>query len=113
MPKAYLEFKPGAQRHVEGSVLLSWRTEAQERRLRFALFETTRLYAFRPAHGKNVIFLPDLAPPESFPASEWEHVRSRRDFAGFCRLELPEPGEITWEENTAVAYRTCMWRCRA
>ena len=49
MPKAYLEFKPGAQRHVEGSVLLSWRTEAQERRLRFALFETTRLYAFRPA----------------------------------------------------------------
>ena len=104
VPKAYLRFNPGAQRHVEkeadGSVLLSGRTEAQERRFQFALFETTRLYAFRPAHGPTVIILPDLAPPESFPESEWEHVRSRRDFAGFCRLELPEPGEITWEENT-------------
>jgi len=63
---------------ADGSVLLSGRTEAQERRFRFALFEMARIYAFQPAHGPNVIILPDLAPPESFP----------------------EPGEITWEENT-------------
>ena len=91
VPKVYLEFNPGARRHVDlegmktmpppgygDMVLLSGRTEAQERRFRFALFETTRLYAFRPASGPNVIILPDMDAPECFP----------------------EPGEITWEENT-------------
>ena len=82
VPKAYLQFNRGARRHAleaDGEmVLLSGRTEAQERRFRFALFETTRLYAFRPATGPSVIILPHIEPPESFP----------------------EPGEITWEQNS-------------
>lgn len=54
------------------------RTEAQERRFRFALFETTGLYAFRLSTGPTVIVLPHIELPESFP----------------------EPGTVTWEENT-------------
>ena len=87
-------------------VRLSGRTEAQERRFRFALFETTRLYAFRPSTGPSVIILPHIEPPEAFP----------------------EPGTITWEENKicspprpekksawgfskSIAYENSGWPC--
>ena len=110
VPKAYLRFNRGARRHAvqeQGEmVLLSGRTEAQERRFRFALFETTRLYAYRPPSGPSVIILPDIEGPERFP----------------------EPGEITWEANTvcqpprqekrsawgfskSIAYEDAGWPC--
>lgn len=110
VPKAYLRFNHAARRNVieeEGEMVrLSGRTEAQERRFRFALFETTRLYAFRPSTGPTVIVLPHIELPESFP----------------------EPGTITWEENTvcqpprreqksawgfskSVAYENAGWPC--
>ena len=110
VPKTYLRFNHAARRHaVEEAgemVRLSGRTEAQERRFRFALFETTRLYAFRPSTGPSVIILPQVEPPEAFP----------------------EPGSITWEENTvcqpprreqksawgfskSIAYENAGWPC--
>ena len=112
VPKAYLKFNRAARRHAleeneKGDmVLLSGRTEVQERRFRFALFETTRLYAFHPPTGPSVIILPQIEPPESFP----------------------EPGAISWEENTfcqpprreqksawgfskSIAYENAGWPC--
>ena len=110
VPKTYLSFNQVARRHVveeDGEMVkLSGRTDKQERRFRFALFETTRLYAYRPPSGPSVIILPDIEGPERFP----------------------EPGEITWEANTvcqpprqekrsawgfskSIAYEDAGWPC--
>ena len=86
VPMAYLQYNPGARRHAEAyglrvgvnieenpvdqepdMVRLSGRSDAQERRFRFALFETTRLYAFRDPSGPTVIVLPRIEPVERFP----------------------------------------------
>ena len=110
VPKTYLSFNQVARRHVveeDGEMVkLSGRTDKQERRFRFALFETTRLYAYLPSTGPTVIVLPHIEPPESFP----------------------EPGTITWEDNTvcqpprkeqksawgfskSIAYENAGWPC--
>eukprot|EP00450_Noctiluca_scintillans_P038278 CAMPEP_0194480792 /NCGR_PEP_ID=MMETSP0253-20130528/3472_1 /TAXON_ID=2966 /ORGANISM="Noctiluca scintillans" /LENGTH=565 /DNA_ID=CAMNT_0039320221 /DNA_START=37 /DNA_END=1734 /DNA_ORIENTATION=+ len=125
VPMAYLQYNPSARRHAEAyglrvgvdieerrleqepdMVRLSGRSDAQERRFRFARFETTRLYAFRDPSGPTVIVLPSIEPAERFPGS----------------------GEITWEENTvcqpsrreqcsswgfskSIAYEESGWPC--
>ena len=109
------EFVEGnGRQHVEGGITigahmvkLKGRSEAQERRFRFALFETTRLYAYRPPTGPSVIVLPEIEPPESFPGVVGEVPWEQNTVCVPPRQEK----RTAWGFSKSIAYQDSGWPC--
>lgn len=107
LPKVYLDFNPAARRNaveVQGEMVrLSGRTDAQERKFRFALFETTRLYAYR---GCAVLVLPEIEGPETFPSPGVISVEEN-DACHPPRLEQ----KSAWGFSKSMRYENSGWPC--
>ena len=71
MPAMYME----SNGYALGAELLQ-RTEEEERRFTYALWEMSRLYAYKDC---NVIALPEYATPSDFPAGTGEPLLQHGD----------------------------------
>lgn len=98
----------------KGLVELFDRTAAQRKEFKFALFETTRLYAFVGGHlpdgtylpGGRVLILPDIDDCQDFPEGGTAH----EEMNDFC-----EPPRLEWKTNwgftKSVPYEEGGWTC--
>ena len=97
-----------------GRVTQSDMTKAQQKEMNFALYESTRLYAFAGGKlpggedvlGCKVLVLPLVEAPESFP----EHGELKREMNKYCH---PPREEIhsEWGFCKSLAYHEGGWTC--
>eukprot|EP00415_Alexandrium_ostenfeldii_P001351 UN1351 len=89
-------------------------TKAQEKELRFALYETTRLYAFRGGtlpdgrlvSGCRVLVLPKVEDPASFP----DHGELKLELNTYCYPPREEYNS-TWGFCKSLKYHEGGWTC--
>ena len=113
VPEAYLQcWVKGAKSAGEGMVTLPDRTEEQLNEFKFALFETTRLYAFKGGNlpdgtevkGCRVVVLPGLDNYKEFP-DRGECVKTKNEHCEPPRLEV----KTKWGFSKSVPYHLGGW----
>ncbi len=117
LPQAYAVANGAVERMVDyryGRVTQGDMTKTQEKEMRFALYESTRLYAFaggvlptgERVRGCRVLVLPNVEPPESFP-EHGELVLRTNTFCHPPRREL----ESAWGFCKSLSYHEGGWTC--
>lgn len=118
VPAIYQTLNEGVQAKAVGingqMVELPDRTQAERRQFGYALFETTRLYAFRGGTlpdgqdvlGCRVLVLPTVDPPEGFP----DVGKISKETNYFCEPARQEQ-RSRWGFSKSVSYHLGGWTC--